>query len=95
MEVAPHYLRFARAVALVGVVASPGCYQAHERMADAGPIDAFVPDVPPPDAPDGGPCARPLPCSCPTLGDPGSCGGPYAMCCPIVGPLAPPELRAA
>ena len=84
---APHYLRFARAIALVSAVASPGCYLAHERTADAGPIDAYVPDVP-----DEGPCARPLPCTCPTLGNEGTCGGAFAACCPIVGPLAPPSL---
>lgn len=84
----PHYVRFARALALVTAVASPGCYQAHEREPDAGPIDAFRADVP-----DEGPCARPLPCRCPTLADDGTCVGAYAMCCPIVGPLAPPTLN--
>ena len=82
----PHYVRFAIALALA---ATPGCYQTHERDVDAGLIDAFVPDVP-----DMGPCARPLPCECPTLVHPGTCTDPYALCCPITGPLAPPSLPA-
>ena len=85
----PRYVRFARAIALVGVVTSPGCYQAHERPTDAGPVDAFVPD-----APDAGPCARPLPCTCPTLINDGTCTGDHLMCCPVVGPLSPPDLAA-
>jgi hypothetical protein len=85
----PHYLRVARALALVSLALSPGCYQAHEREIDAGPIDAFRADVP-----DLGPCTRPLPCRCPTLGTDGNCSNPYLMCCPIVGPLAPPDLSS-
>jgi len=84
--VTPHYLRFA--IALTAASTSAGCYQAHERPIDAGPIDAYVADTP-----DVGPCVRPLPCRCPTLADPGTCAGVYVMCCPIVGPLPPPNLR--
>jgi hypothetical protein len=83
----PRYLRFARALALVSAVAAPGCYQAHERSVDAGPIDAFMPD-----SPDMGPCTRPLPCTCPTLANNGTCDEIHMMCCPIVGPLSPPNL---
>lgn len=87
MERAPHYVRVARALALLTTLGTAGCYAAHERPEDAGPIDAYRADVP-----DAGPCARPLPCTCPTLARDGTCTGEYAMCCPVTGPLAPPEL---
>lgn len=90
----PRYLRFARALALAGAASAEvtGCYLAHERpndanVPDAGPPDAYVPDVP-----DAGLCARPLPCTCPTFTSDGTCTGAYAACCPVVGPLAPPDL---
>jgi hypothetical protein len=84
VEVA-HHLRFARALALASTTLAPGCYLAHERAIDVGPIDAYVADVP-----DAGPCA--VPCRCPRLGDDGTCTGAQVICCPIVGPLSPPDL---
>jgi hypothetical protein len=87
-RVTPRYVRFARALALVSATSAAGCYQAHERSVDAGPVDAFVADVP--DAWEM--CPRPLPCTCPRLGSDGTCGDRYALCCPIVGPLSPPSL---
>lgn len=84
---APHYLRFARAVALVPVIASAGCYDTHVRPADAP--DAAVADAGPRDA--GNPC---LSCECDyTDNVPNSCErqGLY-LCCAVTGPLAPPDL---
>jgi hypothetical protein len=79
-----HYVRFARAIALVSSVSSAGCYQVHERGVDAGPDDAAIADVP--DAP----CLR---CTCGTFTRTGTCDTMgYSFCCPIVGPLAPPDL---
>ncbi len=90
----PHYLRVARAIALLtGALgtssAVSGCYQSHVRSTDAGPIDAASFDT----LLDAGRCPRPLPCTCRTLGAPGTCEDtPYVSCCPIVGPLSPPDL---
>ncbi len=97
----PHYLRFARALALVSTVGSAaGCHAVHERPGDApdaavadarqGP-DAVVVDAGPPDT--GDRCDQcdcytsngPLP-NCSTVG--------YWECCAVVGPLAPPDLPA-
>lgn len=89
----PHYLRVARALALVsGTLGSAGCYQSHERAVDVGPIDAWSADT----NVDAGPCPVPLPCTCPTLSSDGTCGGTtFMMCCPVVGPLSPPDLALA
>lgn len=96
MAPVPHYLRFARAVALVSVAASaPGCYASHQRgeeRPDAARADAS----PQPDAavlPDAGdPC---LTCTCYRNGDPNSCEAHgFWQCCATLGPLPPPELAA-
>lgn len=95
----PHYLRLARAIALLsGAVVSgasaAGCYQSHERTdrLDAGPTDAWSPDT----LTDAERCPTPLPCECPTLGSLGTCGSTsFDVCCPIVGPLSPPDLPIA
>lgn len=93
----PHYLRVARALALLsGVLATgssaTGCYRTHVRTGDAGSVDASGPDA----TLDAGRCPVPLPCECPTLGTSGTCGGTsFEACCPIVGPLSPPELALA
>lgn len=94
----PHYLRFARALALVSTVggATAGCYAVHERPgdapdaagSDAARADAAMPDTGPPDT--GDRCdqcscygSSPLP-DCYTLD--------YYECCAVIGPLAPPDL---
>jgi hypothetical protein len=97
----PHYLRFARAAALVtGLATLPGCYASHVRDSDDAP-DAQAPDAAP--IPDAAPvdahrddafvdvCDT---CEC-TFGttDPTSCEAlGYWRCCPVVGPLSPPDL---
>ncbi|MBN8614056.1 MAG: hypothetical protein J0L92_25890 [Deltaproteobacteria bacterium] len=89
----PRYVRVARALALLsGALTTSslvGCYQTHERLTDAGPIDAVSLDA---DV-DAGRCPTPLPCTCRTLVAMGTCDDtPYVSCCPIVGPLSPPDL---
>lgn len=94
MAPAPHYLRFARAVALVSVTAtSPGCYASHVRIGDAPDAaspDAALADAGPPDA-GGDPCAT---CACDYTGhDPASCEAQgHWQCCATLGPLPPPDL---
>lgn len=88
-----HYLRFARALALVSLTTTPGCYLAHERPTDGGPQpDAFVADAGPPDT--GDPCRT---CECDYSGNPNpnSCEtrGLW-QCCAVIGPLLPPDLPA-
>ncbi|MFO0684693.1 MAG: hypothetical protein U0234_21735 [Sandaracinus sp.] len=99
----PHYLRFARALALVSTVASTGgavagCHAAHERPGDApdaarpdARVDAFAIDTGPPDTGD-----RCLQCECYTMtGTLPSCQTlGYVECCAVIGPLAPPNLPA-
>ena len=88
----PHFLTFARALALVSVASAPGCYQAHVRATDGGP----VPDTGP--VADAGNDAAPFDCaSC-------MCGGPvpetsymtlgHNECCFRTGPIPPPDLAA-
>lgn len=104
---APHYLRFARALALVsGVASACACSQSHGGDdASVAPVDApAIPDAPPVavDAPlvfvdAGNVCDI---CRCylfePDAGD----GAPDCTaigawdCCPIEGPLPPPDLPA-
>jgi hypothetical protein len=85
----PHYLRFARAAALLGgLAATPGCYASHLRAGDVP--DAATPDAPAPDA-FVNVCET---CRC-SFGrmDPGSCEATgHFLCCPVTGPLSPPEL---
>jgi hypothetical protein len=86
-----HYLRFARALALVSLATAPGCYLAHERPTDAGPQpDAFVADT--------GPVNTCSTCMCAGNGPmppPDSCEGRGLwQCCATLGPLAPPDLPA-
>lgn len=89
---APHFLRFARAIALVSSVALPGCYLTHTLEETPPPRDAGTRDAARVDAPTD-PCA-----SC---YDPGACGGwegpgreECIRCCPVIGPLHPPDLPA-
>lgn len=89
MAPAPHYLRFARAVALVSVAAAtPGCYASHlrpEDQPDAAMADAGAPDT------GGNACST---CDC-NLRGPGSCDARgLFMCCATLGPLSPPDLAA-
>jgi hypothetical protein len=90
---APHYLRFAQALALVSGIAAPACSSHHvlEPSSDASTSDA-------PPLADAGtdPCAT---CECVFGGDmpdpPESCAARGALwCCGVIGPLAPPELPA-
>lgn len=86
MTRAPHYLAFARALALVSAAAAPGCYQAHERPTDAGPPV------------DGGPLAdAEFSCSsCVCSGAETTCGTlGHLECCFRTGPIAPPDLPHA
>lgn len=107
-QTTPHFLRFARALALVSGIAAPlasGCAMQHETddtgstpdasVADTSVADTSVADAGN-DAPYVDPCAS---CDCVFGGDepppPNSCeamGTPE--CCYAVGPLAPPELAA-
>ena len=103
MAPTPHYLRFARAVALVSCVTSlSGSYASHQRPGDApdaAGADAARPDAASPDTsladagpPDAGdPCAS---CECDYVGGrPDSCEARGLwQCCAVQGPLAPPEL---
>jgi hypothetical protein len=93
----PHYLRFARALALVSGIAAPGCATHHEitPTTDAAPTDSAVADAGT-DAPPTDPCSR---CDCVFGGDtpppPTSCEAMgTAYCCYAIGPLLPPELPA-
>lgn len=94
---APHFLRFAQALALVSGVVVPGCASHHLRDA---PSDAAVPDTRIVDAGRDTPPVRMCDCECVFGGDmpdpPGSCAalGMAAPCCYLVGPLAPPELAS-
>lgn len=99
IETAPHYLRFARALALVSGIAAPmaGCAMQHGSDGDAGPVrsDAPAADTALADAPVdvcsvclcvfGGDLPAP-PESCEAMG--------HTECCVTVGPLAPPDLPA-
>lgn len=79
----PHFLTFARALALVSATAVPGCYQAHERATDSGP------------ARDTGPVAdAAFDCtSCTCGGAAVTCGSlGHNECCFRTGPIPPPDL---
>jgi hypothetical protein len=82
----PHFLTFARALALVSAAAAPGCYQAHERATDSGPT------------PDAGPVADArFDCtSCACGGTTVTCESlGHNECCFRTGPIPPPDLAAA
>ena len=90
MAPAPHYLRFARAVALVSLTTAPGCYASHlrpESVPDAALADAGPPDTAPPT------CAS---CNCNVRVGPTSCDAlGLSTCCLTLGPLPPPNLAAS
>jgi hypothetical protein len=99
----PHYLRFARAVALVGSIGGVGCGMATTPDADTGPgspdaaatgdagTDAAVAtvDANQPDAYRD--CST---CSCGLIADDAGLPSCDPVCCVAVGPLAPPDLAA-
>lgn len=91
----PRYLRFARALALLGAAgAAPGCLLSHERPEDGGHRDAGS-DAPivTADVPVCTTCECDYTWSAPP--PPGSCQAlEHWECCAVVGPLAPPELPA-
>ncbi len=97
-QTTPHFLRFARALALVSGTLAPiasGCAMQHQSDDTGTTPDTSVADAGT-DAPYVDPCAS---CDCVFGGDtpppPNSCeamGTPE--CCYAVGPLAPPELPA-
>jgi hypothetical protein len=80
-----HYVRFARALALLGATSTVGCYQAHEIPTDGGPVT--VNDAGPVDS---GPfdCRS---CTCGALPTQCSMEG-HPECCFRTGPLPPPDL---
>jgi len=82
----PHYLTFVRALALLSASAAPGCYQAHERLTDAGPT------------PDTGAIADAGPFECSSCmcfsGDNSCMALGHNECCFRTGPIPPPDLPA-
>ncbi len=98
----PHYVRFARAMALVGTLAAPGCGTATTPEGDTGATtndsgtDAAAPIA---DAGDVDAFFDCTSCTCGLLAE--DAGLPYCpserivQCgCAAVGPLAPPDLPA-
>ena len=81
-----HYVRFARAIALLGAGTASGCYQAHEIPTDGGPVSVN-------DAPY---AAGPFDCrSCSCAGFPSECSmHGHLECCMRTGPLPPPDLAS-
>lgn len=98
----PHYVRFARAMALVGTLSAPGCGMATSPQGDSGPpgsdagTDAAVPIA---DASDVDAFFDCTSCTCGLLaadvGLPDCPSERIVQCgCAAVGPLAPPDLPA-
>jgi hypothetical protein len=81
----PHYLRFARALALVsGLAGFGGCADSHERD-DAGRSDAAAPA-------DAGLVCDDCECRFGADGGPGAPPECDIECCAVIGPLHPPDL---
>lgn len=98
----PHYVRFARAVALVGTLAAPGCGTATAPESDTGSPgnDSGTDAASIADASDVDAFFDCTSCTCGLLAE--DAGLPYCpserivQCgCAAVGPLAPPDLSAA